>query len=74
MNWKEFFKPSKLTKWSKTLFFIGILIIIVDFITVRRLCDRDMICAGVQHILTGIVSGILLVIILILLLINKFKK
>lgn len=78
MDWKEFFRPSKLTKWSKILFFIGVLVVVIDLATVklRLVCDSagDMICVGVQHILTGMVSGTLLAVILILLIVNKLKK
>ena len=61
---------SKLITWSIILIILAIVAWPIDFLT---LVD-DPTSNSIQHLLTGIVSGLLLVVGIILLIVNKYKK
>ena len=74
MEWKKLFKLPKLTEWVRILFFLVIGVLLTDFLSFKLACDGDIICQGVQHLLTGTIVAVLVFIIIILLTIHHHKK
>mgnify|MGYP001598954930 CR=1 FL=1 len=60
----------KLITWGIILIILAIVAWPIDFLTLTD----DTISNSLQHLFTGIISGILLVIGIVLLIINKYKK